>query len=76
MGIKFKVKCENCGRPATINTQKVWIKWRYNPATGEYSKNYELLYDIDSACGDENLHFCETCFTRWRDESNTTETQK
>ncbi|MGC9070690.1 MAG: hypothetical protein ACP5IO_05205 [Elusimicrobiales bacterium] len=62
---KFEIKCENCGKPATVNVQKVWIKWKYNSKTGEYSKTHELLYDIDSATGDENLHFCKKCFDKW-----------
>jgi hypothetical protein len=63
---KFEIKCENCGKPANINVQKVWIKWKYNSKTGKYSKRHELLYDIDSAIGDENLHFCKKCFIKWR----------
>jgi len=64
---KFEIKCENCGKLATINAQKVWIKWKYNPKTGEYSKKHELLYDdIDSATGNENLHLCKKCFLKWR----------
>ena len=66
---KFEIKCENCKNLATINVQKIWIKWRYNPKTGEYSKKHELLYDIiDSAIGDENLHLCKKCFQKWMQE--------
>lgn len=65
--LKFKIKCENCGKLAVINAQKIWIKWEYNPKTGRYSKLPELLYDdIYSAYGEENLHFCRKCFNKWR----------
>jgi len=64
---KFEIKCENCGKLATINVQKVWIKWKYNYKIGKYSKKPEILYDdIDSATGNENLHFCKKCFIKWR----------
>ncbi|MFN3967147.1 MAG: hypothetical protein ACK4JE_05570 [Endomicrobiia bacterium] len=64
--LKYQMKCDNCGKVATINVQKVWIKWRYNPTTGKYPEKHELLYDIESAQGEENLHFCSKCFNKWR----------
>ncbi|MCM8785314.1 MAG: hypothetical protein NC827_04940 [Candidatus Omnitrophica bacterium] len=64
--LKYQMKCDSCKRIANINVQKVWIKWRYNPTTGEYSKKHELLYDMESAQGEENLHFCNKCFNKWR----------
>jgi len=56
-------RCSNCQKPATFNLQKVWVKWKYDPKTGEYSSDYELL-DIEPQLND-NLHFCDDCTELW-----------
>jgi len=61
------MKCENCGAPATVNIQKVWIKWDYNPKDQAYSQNPELLLDIQGPTGNENIHFCNKCFQLWKE---------
>jgi len=53
-------KCIRCKKPATTNIQKLWVKWKYDAKTGEYSSTPELLEDIPTLEG-ENLHFCDDC---------------
>ena len=61
------MKCDICGkRDATINVQKVWIKWKYDAKTGDYSKTFDTLFDVEEPTGNENLHLCNECFGKWR----------
>ncbi|MEW6685338.1 MAG: hypothetical protein AB1393_03925 [Candidatus Edwardsbacteria bacterium] len=56
-------KCVNCGKPAIMNIQKLWIKWKYNAEKDEYSSKYELI-DIEPN-ESENLHLCNECVKLW-----------
>ena len=56
-------KCVNCGKPATTNIQKVWVKWRYDAEKDEYSLKHEVL-NIEPL-EDENLHLCDDCVKLW-----------
>ena len=57
-------KCIHCGKLATVNVQKLWVKWEYDAENDEYSSKYELL-DIEPS-ETENLHLCRECFENWR----------
>lgn len=61
---EMEQKCIRCGKPATVNVQKLWVKWDYDAENDEYSQRYELL-DIEPSEG-ENLHLCRKCFEEWR----------
>jgi len=56
-------KCDECGKPASTNLQKVWVKWAYDFLKDDYSTHDELL-DIEPV-GDENLHLCDKCMELW-----------
>lgn len=56
-------KCVKCGKPATTNIQKLWVKWKYDGEKEEYSPKHELL-DIEP-WESENLHLCEGCTKLW-----------
>jgi hypothetical protein len=56
-------KCINCGKPATVNIQKLWIKWEYDAKRDEYSTEHEIL-DIEPS-DSENLHLCKKCMKLW-----------
>ena len=58
-------KCRECGKPATMNIQKLWAKWEYNAKKDEYSSKPELL-DIEPF-ESENLHFCNECGKLWEE---------
>ena len=58
-------KCVECGKPSTVNIQKLWVKWKYDPESDEYSHNHKLL-DIGPS-DDENLHLCYDCMKLWED---------
>ncbi len=46
--------CDECGKPATINLQRVWKKWRI-------TKNGNFVID-DEWCDDsENNFWCDYC---------------
>lgn len=57
-------KCIRCGKPATVNIQKLWVKWEYDAENDEYSQKHELL-DIEPS-DDENLHLCDECMKLWK----------
>lgn len=56
-------KCVKCGKQATTNIQKLWVKWKYNAEKDEYSSKHEVL-DIGPTEG-ENLHLCDKCVKLW-----------
>lgn len=56
-------KCNNCGKIAIVNIQKLWVKWKYNAGEDQYSKHHDLL-DIEPSEND-NLHFCDDCVKLW-----------
>ena len=51
------MKCDYCNKPATVNYQKVWVKWNIDKK-GNYSKNFKTVFDIDEPVGDNNVHLC------------------
>jgi len=56
-------KCVRCGKPATMNIQKLWMEWRYDAEEDDYSSKPEPL-DIEPF-ESENLHFCDECGKLW-----------
>jgi len=62
--IKSREACNNCGKPATINIQKLWVKWKYDAEADEYSSQCELFDNIGTEEG-ENFHFCAKCAELW-----------
>jgi hypothetical protein len=56
-------ECIRCGKPATTNIQKLWVKWKYDAKKDEYSSTPELL-DLPTLEG-ENLHLCDDCAELW-----------
>lgn len=56
-------KCIKCGKPATTNIQKLWVKWKYDAKTDEYSSTPEFLDIPTLEC--ENLHLCDECVKLW-----------
>jgi len=63
MNLKMGQICVKCGEPATVNIQKLWVKWRYYNDRDEYSSNCECL-DIPQL-DNENFHFCNNCAKLW-----------
>ncbi len=57
-------RCIRCGKPATVNVQKLWVKWKYDAENDEYSQKHELV-DIEPF-EDENLHLCDECMKLWK----------
>lgn len=58
--------CDKCGKPATTNIQKLWVKWNYNSAKDEYSSTHEIV-EIEPN-SDENFHFCDEHTELWMNE--------
>ena len=58
--------CRNCGREATSNLQKIWVLWKYNPRTGEYSRRPVETNNI-GPWEEENLHLCRPCLDLWEE---------
>jgi len=56
-------KCIECGKPATVNIQKLWMKWKYDAERDDYSSESEPL-DIEPF-ESENLHLCDECEKLW-----------
>lgn len=56
-------KCIECGKPATVNIQKLWTKWEYDGESDNYSSEPETL-DIEPVEW-ENLHLCDECEKLW-----------
>lgn len=57
-------KCINCGKIATANVQKLWVKWEYDAEKDEYSPKHGIPLDIEPLDG-ENLHLCDNCMKLW-----------
>ena len=58
-------KCDSCNKIATINVQRVWVKWEYDYKKDSYSNKFKTLWGVEEPIGEANLHFCEECFRRW-----------
>ena len=56
-------KCARCGKTATLNVQKLWVRWKYDAEEDEYSSEPELL-DIEPL-EHESLHLCDECAKLW-----------
>jgi hypothetical protein len=59
------IKCERCGRDATVNLQKLWVTWNYNARTERYSRHPAPI-DDDDPIGEESMHMCNDCLDLWR----------
>jgi len=61
-----KIVCDECRqRPPVRNYQKVWIRWRINPKTGDYSSRPIILYQLEEPVGLENRHLCLDCSVKF-----------
>jgi len=64
----MRIKCDYCGKSATIDLQKVWTKWNYDPKTGSYSKTEDFMLEEPEPIEEDNLHLCERCWKLWSGE--------
>lgn len=53
-------KCENCGDPATVNYQLVWVSWKIAP-DGDF-------VDMEFHNTDDNEFWCSRCWNLDRNE--------
>lgn len=58
--IQHDYKCGNCGNPATVNYQLVWVSWAITP-DGDFN-------DIEFYGTDENEFWCDRCWNLDRSE--------
>ena len=53
--------CERCGKPATANYQKLWVKWGYDAGTDKHDINPEVVRDQADPWDEESYYYCAEC---------------
>lgn len=56
------IYCDECMKPATVNVQKLWVKWPII-SKGKFEREPKVLEtEVEEG---ENLFFCSAHYKRW-----------